>query len=264
VQITQSGCSYSIAPSTLAVGAGGGPGSVAVSAQSGCSWTATSGDSWISISSGASGSGAGTVSFVVAANSGGARSGTLTVAGQRFTVNQAAAPVACSFSVSPSTRNLAASGGTSSVDVTTSSTCSWSASVSESWVRITSGASGTGSGRVEFEVQANGSTTGRFATLTAAGQSVSISQAGAACTYAVNPTSRSFAAAGGSGSIAVTAPGGCAWVAASGAAWIRLTGGTTGSGNGTVSFSVEANNTGQTRSASITIQGMTISISQTP
>jgi hypothetical protein len=46
---------------------------------------------WISVTGGANGSGNGTVSFSVAANAGAARSGTLTIAGQTYTVNQGAA-----------------------------------------------------------------------------------------------------------------------------------------------------------------------------
>ena len=53
-----------------------------------CPWVATSAASWVTITSGASGSGDGTVSFTVSVDSGAARTGTITVAGQTFTVNQ--------------------------------------------------------------------------------------------------------------------------------------------------------------------------------
>ena len=60
-----------------------------VTAVAGCTWTAASNVPWISISSGTPGSGDGTVAFAVEMNGTGApRSGTLTVAGQVFTVNQ--------------------------------------------------------------------------------------------------------------------------------------------------------------------------------
>ena len=61
---------------------------MAVSTGAGCAWTATSHESWITITSGASGSGNGTVRFNVADNSGKKRTGTLTIAGQTFTVEQ--------------------------------------------------------------------------------------------------------------------------------------------------------------------------------
>ena len=78
-----------ISASTFA--AGGGTGTVPVTAGTGCAWTATSSATFVTISSGASGSGSGTVSFTVAANAGAARTATLTVAGTSFTISQSAA-----------------------------------------------------------------------------------------------------------------------------------------------------------------------------
>src|SRR5262249_35903750 len=60
----------------------GGTGTVAVTAASTCSWTASSGATFITISQGASGTGNGTVQFTVAANTATAdRTGTMTIAG---------------------------------------------------------------------------------------------------------------------------------------------------------------------------------------
>ncbi len=85
-------CTYSIGTSSLSVAAGGGTGSVAVTAPGGCTWIATSNDSWITINSGTPGNGNGSVGFSVAANTGsGSRTGTLSVAGKTFTVTQAGA-----------------------------------------------------------------------------------------------------------------------------------------------------------------------------
>ncbi|MGB7758939.1 MAG: Ig-like domain-containing protein, partial [Bryobacteraceae bacterium] len=50
-----------------------------------------------------------------------------------------------------------------------------------------------------------------------------------------------FPASGGSGTITVSAPGNCAWSASTASSWIAFTGATSGSGNGTVPFSVAAN-----------------------
>jgi hypothetical protein len=83
-------CSFSISPSSQSFDATGGTGTVSVSASSGCSWGATSNVSWISIVSGAQGTGNGTVVFQVQQNTTGqARTGVLTIAGQTFTVTQA-------------------------------------------------------------------------------------------------------------------------------------------------------------------------------
>jgi hypothetical protein len=83
-------CSYSISPANLSVGASGGAGNtITVTTQAGCSFTAASNDSFITINSGASGTGNGTISFTVATNTGAERMGTITVGGQTFTITQA-------------------------------------------------------------------------------------------------------------------------------------------------------------------------------
>ena len=66
-----------------------------LSATAPCGWNAVSNDSFITIDSGASGDGNGTVNFTVAPNTtGAARTGTLTVAGRTVTINQDAGPIA--------------------------------------------------------------------------------------------------------------------------------------------------------------------------
>jgi Galactose oxidase-like, Early set domain/Viral BACON domain len=91
VTVTAGACSYSISPTGQSFPSGGGTGSVAVTAGAGCSWAATSNATWITISSGGSGSGNGTVGYSVAANTAtSSRTGTTTIAGQTFTVTQAA------------------------------------------------------------------------------------------------------------------------------------------------------------------------------
>jgi hypothetical protein len=69
----------------------GGAGVVSLSAAGGNSWTASSNDNWITITSGGSGTGDGTVSYSVGANSSAFnRSGSITIGGQVFTVHQGA------------------------------------------------------------------------------------------------------------------------------------------------------------------------------
>jgi Viral BACON domain/Putative binding domain, N-terminal len=84
------GCLVSLNPSSQVATVGSGAGSVAVSAGAGCTWTAISGAAWIAVTSGANGSGSGTVQFTFEANvTGMPRSGTITIGGQQFTINQA-------------------------------------------------------------------------------------------------------------------------------------------------------------------------------
>lgn len=83
-------CTNTISPTSQSFGATGGTGSVSVTTSSGCNWTATSNASWLTITSGSSGSGNGTVAYTVAGNtSNSQRTGTMTIAGKIFTVTQA-------------------------------------------------------------------------------------------------------------------------------------------------------------------------------
>ncbi|MBV9956875.1 MAG: M36 family metallopeptidase, partial [Acidobacteria bacterium] len=83
-------CSFSISPSSASYAAAGGSGSVSVTTGTGCTWSAVSNASFITITAGSSGSGNGTVSYSVASNAGTTtRTGTMTIAGQTFTVTQA-------------------------------------------------------------------------------------------------------------------------------------------------------------------------------
>jgi hypothetical protein len=167
--------SYSIAPASQSFPSGGGSGSVAVTAPAGCPWSAASGASWVTVTSGASGVGNGTVTYSVAPNSGASpQSATLTIAGQTFTVNEAAG--SCSGTLTPTGKGFTPQGGSSSVAVTAS--CAWTAASGASWITITAGGSGTGNGTVFYSVAANATASSRVGTLSIAGQTLTVMQAG--------------------------------------------------------------------------------------
>jgi hypothetical protein len=84
-------CNYRLDPTSANVNAAGGTASFTVVTNAGCNWTAASNDSWVTIAGGSTGVGQSDVTYTVSSNSGGARTGTITVAGQTFTINQAAA-----------------------------------------------------------------------------------------------------------------------------------------------------------------------------
>ena len=98
---TSTGCTYSLNPGAAPVGAAGGAKSVSVTTGTGCGWSAASNTSWLTIATGSTGKGDGTVHYTVAANTGAARSGTLVIAGITFTVSQAGAALK-SVTLSPS------------------------------------------------------------------------------------------------------------------------------------------------------------------
>ncbi len=86
-------CSTTLTPSGGTAPAAGTVATSSITASSGCSYEASSDSPWIQFVSGASGSGNGTLTYIVRPNSGDARSGAITVGSQSFTVTQAAATV---------------------------------------------------------------------------------------------------------------------------------------------------------------------------
>ena len=88
--VTQVGaCSYTVTPPSLSVPADGAASSFSIGTTAGCSWAATGMPSWITIPSGQQ-TGPGTLSYTIAANTGAARSVTLTIAGKPVLVSQGA------------------------------------------------------------------------------------------------------------------------------------------------------------------------------
>jgi len=258
--VNQSGnCAVTVNPTSQSIGAGGGPGAaIGVTTNAGCAWSAMSNAAWLTITNGASGSGNGSVTFSATANPGAARTGTLLVAGQVFTVTQAGS---CAATIDPSSQSLPAAGGAGApVAVTTAGGCAWTAVGNAAWLTITNGTSGDGNGTVNFSAAANAGPA-RSGTVTIAGQTFSVNQAGN-CSATLNPTSLSSPVGGGTGSqVAVTVAAGCAWTATSNAPWLTITNGASGNGNGTVTFTVAAN-TSAARSGTLAIAGQTFTVNQ--
>jgi hypothetical protein len=107
-------CAYTISPISRFHGASIITGSFTLAAGTGCSWTATSNAAWITIDSGSSGAGNGTVIYTLKANTDkNARAGSLTVADKTFTVSQAG-----SDSYAPTLTNAAAGPAAAILSVT--------------------------------------------------------------------------------------------------------------------------------------------------
>ncbi|MEP7337208.1 MAG: proprotein convertase P-domain-containing protein [Acidobacteriota bacterium] len=164
-------CAYNVTANNQNFNALGGTGTISVETASGCGWTAISNgsdSSFISINSGSTGSGTGTVSFTVAPTSGGARSGTLLVAGQAITITQSAGE-GCSYALSPDGRNFPATGGTGSFNVTAAPECVWAATTGDPFVNILFASAGQGSGTVNFIVLPNDQPSSRSAKINVGG-----------------------------------------------------------------------------------------------
>jgi len=262
-QLSQAGvsCGVQISPQSRSFDASGGTGAMDILAPASCAWTAAATETWLTITSGASGSGNGTVSFRVAPNAGPARIGGLAVTDKTFVVTQTApsAPQ-CNYILPTSSVNVAVAGGTTGVSIQADAGCSWTAASNVAWLGITGVGVGSGNGSVTVIVAANPGAA-RSGTLTIAGRTFTVNQAGS-CAPSLNPSSATVAAAGGAGpSIAVTIAPGCAWTASATDSWLSITQGTSGNGNGAVAFSATPN-TGNSRTGSLTIAGQAFTVTQ--
>ena len=265
VSIRQDGatCAFQIAPLDQSVPAAGGTGRITVTGTAGCAWTAVANEQWLSITSGASGSGGGTVTFTIGPHVGlESRTGTLTIAGRTFTVTQAAA--SCVYTIAPTSQSISASGGAgTTVTVATTAGCPWSAISNDAWLTVTSGASGNGAGTATFTIAQHVEPTPRTGTLTIAGQPFTVNQAAASCAYAIAPPNQSISASGGAGTtVTVTTMAGCEWTAVSNDAWLTVTSGASGNGGGTVTFTVAQHVQPTARAGTLTIAGQTFTVNQ--
>ena len=158
----------------------GEPKQVDVTTQAGCTWSAASNATWVAISSPTNNTGSGRVELTVAENTGGARAGTLVIAGQTVTVNQQSRP-ACAYTISANSYNSSSEGGSVEVTVSTASGCEWTVTGSPAWVSANPNKL-TGAGTTTITVQSN-TGAARSTTFRIAGRDFVVQQASAPCTY---------------------------------------------------------------------------------
>ncbi|HXI85223.1 MAG TPA: putative Ig domain-containing protein, partial [Verrucomicrobiae bacterium] len=156
-----------LSPSSSDVPDVGGSTNVLVTAGSGCGWTASSTDAWITVDSGNTGFGTGTITYSVAQNtSTSSRTGSVTVVNQTVKVTQNGSS-ACTYLASPTSANIGAGGGSGSFTVTPSkngNACSWATTPTAGWIHTSS--SGSGIGMVSYTVDPNTGTSPRIGAIT--------------------------------------------------------------------------------------------------
>jgi hypothetical protein len=258
----QSSCSYSINPTSAAPTAAGGNFSATVTTTSGCPWSASSAVNWITILTGASGNGSGTVMYSVQSNSSAAvRSGSLSIAGSSLAVTQSGTAAAVP-PLSPASASYPVAGGHGSVTVTLPSNGAWSASSNSSWIAITSGSSSSGGNKtVNYSVASN-TGAARSGIITIAGLAFSVTQSGATCTYSVTLGNMLATSGGFAGSAKVSTGAACSWNASSNVDWITVTSGSSVTGTGTANFFVANNPKSSVRSGNLVVAGYTIQITE--
>ena len=209
----------------------------------GCPWTARADAGWLSISSGANGTGGGAVGFSVAANADTtARAGSLTVAAQAISIQQDAAAPACTYAISPASASVGKDAGTGTFAVNTAAGCSWTTESSAPWLTVTPG-QGTETAAVTYSFPRNMQTAGRNGTIRVGGQTFTLTQAGdvGGCQYLVSPIEFGPCMASVEMTSEIATQAECPWTAAPGAGWLTITSGASGSGSGAVRFRVSDN-----------------------
>lgn len=292
-------CIYSITPTSQFFNASGGPGSVTVNAQSGCSWTATSNAGFITLNSGNSGSGNGSVVFSVAVNQSQAqRVGTMTIAGQTFTVTQSlGTPNTVSLASGVPQSGLADGAQTGFCNLAgTQYTVQVAAGASQLGITLTSNQdidlyvrfgqpltivngeiihdykATTGGSNESLAITSSSSPPLQAGTYYIGVNNCSTTPANYVvtatvttqpqCSYSISPSTQSFIGGGGTGSVNVSTGNGCTWTATSNVQWVTVTVGAAGSGNGQVAYSVAANNSSSQRTGTMVIAGRTFTVTQ--
>lgn len=169
----------------------------------------------------------------------------------------------CTYTLNPDNMAFSGSGGSNSFSVTASdSACTWRTVSNADWISVTSSASSTGNGVVNFNVAPNTGAT-RTGTISAGDQIFTIHQAPAIsnCVLILSAFTYNAPATGATGSISITTPqSNCTWTASTTESWITLLN-ANGTGSGVIRFSV-APNPGADRMGFITVGGHFIRVSQ--
>jgi hypothetical protein len=227
-----------------------------VAVTSNVAWTAQAGDDWITVTAGATGRDHGLITYSVEANPlPAARSGTITVSDatgttRTFTVRQSA-----DLSLAPTWAHHDAPASTGHV-IAVFGNLEWTATPGAPWIVVTDGATGAGTGTVTYRVAENLSLGPRSATIAISGGGIdlvfTVTQSGAAPYLAIAPEWREFRAAGAT-TQTISIAANSAWTATTGDPWITITGGSSGTGNGVLTYNVAAAQSQASRMGSITL-----------
>ena len=251
--VTQDGVGGTISPEDVTYEHQGGSGSIAVSAANKMVWQARPNVDWLSVTP-TTGAGEGSVTYQVAPyNEVATRQGTLTVAGNTFTVFQYGRRM--KLSTYKETRNYE----THVIPITVNALdiTKWNVTPNNSWISVVDGGNGQGGDLVSIAIAENPSYKARTGTVTIGTETFTVTQEGrptAALSFSVSPTASTASVNGANGMISVTATPDLPWTATSAANWLTVyTPTANGAGNGNVVYNVSPNPTLLQRTGSITV-----------
>lgn len=219
-------------------------------------WTATTKANWITLSR-ASGEAGVSCIYMVAANfSTDARTGTIDIAGNTFTVYQ----TGYDSTLTPSTATADYAGGSGTIDVTVDAGVSWTAKSNDAWLSVTP-TTGISVGTVTYTVAVytNG-TTPRTGTLTIAGKTFTVTQTGT--DVIITPTDQKMGFDVGTFEVTVAAMPETAWSVTPKASWISVVDDGYGYGNSTILVAVGANPSALPRTGTVDIGSKTLTVTQ--
>lgn len=231
-------CQFSVSPVSLKLPGGPATARVNVVAPSGCAWNASSQSGWLTVSS--QGTGTGAADVLATPNTGVTRTGSVTVAGQSITIEQA--PQGCAYTVTPSPLPAQSSaGGNVALNIATATGCPWWTDPMPSWI-TPSATQGTGTGPLQLTLAPNTLATERSASLSIAGRKVDVMQDGLCTPLEATISRYRVAAAGGEVTINVTMHSSCEWTVGIPPVSVTALTPLAGTGAGTVRVRVEPNN----------------------
>ena len=167
----------------------------------------------------------------------------------------------CQVGVSIEPSSFGAIGGSGTVTITAARDCTWSISTNAGWIAISGSAQGQGAASISYTVAPNAVPSARSGAIVFGSHSVQLSQAAAACRFALSRSSDAIGPRGGRLSVDVSTLSGCNWTATSGDNWIAVSSGQSGNSSGTVGLTVAAN-TGASRVGRVNVAGQNYTVVQ--
>ncbi len=239
----------------------GGTLDFAVNAPAGTPWTATSNADWLTVVSGGSGTGPGTIRVTAETNETNlSRDARLSVGG--FTVFLVQDPLFAVIRFLPDAITVPATGAQRSITVVVEPpNLAWQATTNVDWLTVITGRD-VGSGQVNFVAAANTTNFDRVGEIQVLGRALTVTQPGSSASFTIAPASATVLFNGGGGQIAVTTqPEDTKWGAFALNPWISVLGNSF-TGNAVVTYTVEQNPLGQPRQGGIRIADKLFTITQ--
>lgn len=236
-------------------------------------WSATPNASWISIvdaDNGQGRKGAGLVTVAISENpSYRARTGTVTIGTETFTVTQAGRPASeCEFAIAPVETTASVNGANGHIAVTATPDLPWTVTSGSGWLTLLqSTAAGDGNGNVFYTASPNSTLLSRTGTIVVTPSDPALQawthtvvQPGAVAT--LSPAGHEFEVSGGSVAVDVTVPGSVEWTVVEAPSWISVQGAQTRVGSGTVTLQAAPNGTINARAGTVRIAERVFNVAQ--